>query len=410
MDGRRQGLSRRGFIGSALATGVACAFGETDGAASVPAGARTYSVPLLGDTHFDAAPAETYHAAFIRRYAAAGLQPNKSREHIRNGKMWAGPMRDIIRASAQTVRDDAAFVLHLGDLVQGDCCDGTVHRRMLEDAWRYFKGEYDAALPFVTVCGNHDVRDPDGHEAERVYADFMPPRMAAELGGRAVRPITSTDFVFRQGPDLFFVFDFNDNKEVKVREPTVSHARFLRQRQLLLENRAARHTFVVVHGGVFPLDKASDFRWFWLGDPRQADERREMMRLLAERNAIVLCGHQHVLSLKDAAFPQGRITEFTMNTVFYGHGMKENPAVPEVVYDDPAKFGSLSGENEWWKGADARIHDEYRPHLRRCYHAKGAGHAVLRVSDAGVAVDYCGHAARTPTAVFTLRETGSREV
>ena len=391
-------MNRKEFlVGAAGALGVAGCEGLFGGPSD------RYSVAVLGDTHFDADPATVYHSRFIADYAKAGLHPGKFREHRRNGLMWKGSCREIVRASAETVRDDAAFVLHLGDLVQGDCCDGTVHRRMLEDAWRYFKGEYGAALPFVTVCGNHDVRDPDGHEAERVYADFMPLRMAAELGGRAVRPIASTDFVFRQGPDLFFVFDFNDNKEVKVREPTVSHARFLRQRQLLLENRAARHTFVVVHGGVFPLDKHSDFRWFWLGDPRQADERREMMRLLAERNAIVLCGHQHVLSLKDAAFPQGRITEFTMNTVFYGHGMKENPAVPEVVYDDPAKFGSLSGENEWWKGADARIHDEYRPHLRRCYHAKGAGHAVLRVSDAGVAVDYCGHAARTPTETFVLR-------
>ena len=389
--------TRREFISGAAA------FGLAGGCRSPAADARTYSAPLLGDTHFDAAPAETYHAAFLRRYAAAGLQPNKFKEHVRNGKMWAGPMREIVRASAQTVGDDAAFVLHLGDLVQGDCCDGAAHRRMLADAWAYFRGSYPRRLPFVTVCGNHDVRDPDGHEAERAYAEFMPPRMAAELGGRAVRPIESTDFVFRQGPDLFFVFDFNDNKEVKVREPTVSREKFLRQRQLLLENRAERYTFVLVHGGVFPLDKASDFRWFYLGDPRQTDDRREMTRLLAARNAIVLCGHQHVLSLKDAVLPEGRLTEFTMNTVFYGHGMKENPAVPEVVYDDPAKFGSLSCENEWWKGADAKIHAEYRPFLRRCLHARGVGHAVLRVSDAGVAVDYCGHAARTPTETFVLR-------
>jgi len=394
-------LNRREFVVSAIAasTGLCGGCRLSDACNK----RRSYSVPFLGDTHFDGFSPEVYHAAFARRYKALGLQPNKFKEHVRNAKMWAGPCREIVRASARSVRPDAAFVLHLGDLVQGDCCDGMTHRRMLSDAWSYFRGEYPAELPFVTVCGNHDVRDPDGSEAERVYADFMPPRMAHELGTRAGEPVAGTDFVFRQGPDLYFVFDFNDNKEVKVREPSISHAKFARQRQLLLNNRAERYTFVAVHGGVFPLDKASDFHWFYLGDPRQADERREMQRLLSERQAIVLCGHQHVLSLKDAVFPEGRITEFTMNSVFYGHGMKENPAVPDVVYDDPSAFGSLSGENEWWKGEDARIHDEYRPFLCRCYHARGVGHAVLRVSDDFVEVDYYGQNALVPTRTFRLR-------
>ena len=400
---RRTDLSmrtnRRDFILGAVAAGLSGGCLTGDG---VPL-RRSYTVPVLGDTHFDAEPAAVYHSRFIADYAKAGLHPGKFREHRRNGLMWKGPCREIVRASAEVVRDDAAFVLHLGDLVQGDCRDAATHRRMLEDAFAYFRGSYPQHLPFVTVCGNHDIRDPETDAAERAYASYMPARMRDELGCRAAEPVDGTDFVFRQGPDLYFVFDFNDTKEAKVRESEVSRLRYLRQKRLLEAHRAERYTFVVVHGGVFPLDKLGDFRWFYLGDPRLTAERLEMTRLLAERNAIVLCGHQHVLSLKDAVFPEGRLTELTMNTVFFGRDLQENPAVPEVVYDDPAAFGSLSGENQWWKGADARLHDEYRPYLRRCYHAQGVGHGVLRVSDAGVAFAYYGHDARTPTETFVLR-------
>ncbi len=334
---------------------------------------RSYSVSVLGDTHFDTSPVETYHSAFIRKYGKDEGQWWRPAEFARNAKMWAGPSRRILEASGRTAGADTRFVLQLGDLVQGDCADATIHRRMLDDCAAYMAGVYPGKLRFVTVCGNHDVRDgvdPMGNDREAAAA------YRAFAGGQ-------TTFGFREGPDLFVVMDFNRGREDAA---TV--------KRILAENGGVRYTFLVTHGGVFPFDVWSR-RWFYLGAPEDDALRREMRALFASRNAIVLSGHTHKLEYKEAVFPEGRLVEFTMSTVACGANGALVPAEPEVMREGVAAYGDVKWARE--SPAVAALFGEYRPFMRHYYAARSAGHAVLRVSDEGVRFDYYGQDALTPT-------------
>lgn len=392
-------ISRRTFVG-----GVAAWAGLAVGGCRCLSGrdGRTYSAAILGDLHYDRSPETFYHAKFISEFGGTGRYPGRFKELTRNAVMWQGPSRRILAASGKCVTDDTALVLQMGDLIQGDCNDFALHRRMLDETAALMKSAYPESLPFVTTCGNHDVREGgDGRDlaATPVYAAFARDFHRKELGGRACGAIEHSTFAFRQGPDLFLVLDFNQ----------AEHQLEL-VRRLLDGNRDVRYTFVVTHGGIFPFDSWNNCRWFCLGgthtiglafDPAADPVRREMRALLARRNAIVLCGHTHHLELKEADFPEGRITELTMNSVPFMTGGGEYPGEPAVVREGAASYGDV----DWVRNEPTMkaLFDEYRPFMRRYYFANAAGHARLRVSDDGVSVDYYGRDSLVPTKTFVLR-------
>ena len=393
-------LSRREFVGgmSAFAGLAAGGCAGLRGAES-----RAYSVSVLGDCHYDAAPDTLYHSRFIVLFKGTKQHPMRFKEFVRNAKMWAGPSREILSASGRCVTADTAMVLQMGDLIQGDCNDFAVHRRMLEDTARLMKSAYPDSLPFVTTCGNHDIREGGkgrNFAAAKPYAEFARDFHRKELGNRLRGTVEEPTFAFRQGPDLYLVVDFN------FAEKTTGSVR-----RLLDENRDVRHTFIVTHGGVFPFD-CWDCRWFYLGgvhnsykdsrtDSATDAQRREMRALFASRNAIVLCGHTHHLELKEAKFPEGVITEMTMNSMPGKSNGGEFPSEPEVVREGAARYGDA----DWVKDSPevAALFNVYRPFMRRYYLANAAGHARMRVSDEGVWFDYSGRGSTEVTKTFRLR-------
>ena len=168
-------MSENTFVGRVWSWGLAVGLGTVvvltsglSGCLTSGASDEAYSVSVLGDMHYDAAPPEKYHAKKLASCAKNGnLQPPCLKEFTRNAKMWEDVCKRILASASAVRRPDAAFALQLGDLVQGDCRDAATHRRMLEDAFAYFRGRYPQHLPFVTVCGNHDIRDPETDAAER---------------------------------------------------------------------------------------------------------------------------------------------------------------------------------------------------------------------------------------------------
>ena len=378
-------MNRREFLKGVAVSAAGAAFG---GCRMFGEG-ESYSVSVLGDTHYDTAPDTVYHAGFRRLFDGTGGHPSRYKEFVRNAKMWAGPSRRILEASGKCVTPDTRFVLQMGDLIQGDCNDFAVHRRMLGDTLAFMRSVYPKDLPFISVCGNHDIRhgnDADDNAAIAPYEEFMVPYARGQVG--TMGTVDGTTFGFRSGPDLYVMVNFNKGATTV---PVV--------RRILAANPDVRHTFVVTHGGVFPFD-SWETRWFYLGGPELDASRREMRALLASRDAIVLCGHTHKLELKDAEFPEGRITEMTMNTVQGTGTAYENPAEPEVVREGAETYG----DTEWARSANiAPLFDEYRPYMKRYYLAKAVGHARMRVSDRGVWFDYYGRDALTPTRTFRLR-------
>ena len=108
-------------------------------AAGILAGCRTapsrsvYSVPLLGDVHYDCPPIDTFHSEFRRLHASDGYFDSYRGEFESFSSMWGevGRSAALVAASGKIRRPDAAFALQLGDLVEGDCESPQAHARML---------------------------------------------------------------------------------------------------------------------------------------------------------------------------------------------------------------------------------------------------------------------------------------
>lgn len=317
-----------------------------------------YSVVILGDTHFDDADPLKYHAGYT--------DPNPAREaahreeFARNGQMWSGRCRELVKRAACLVDDDTRFVFQMGDLIQGDTADADTHKRFLDDALNLLKGSIAPELPFVTVAGNHDVRGNDNRSCRKAYKEYMMTRMSRELG----QEITDINFLFRCGPDAFVVIDFNHPKAQRIKD-------------LLEEARDARHLFVIVHGPVFPFDDPDIYFWYLLGSRNDsyAAERREIRALLASLNAIVLCGHTHTTEFMDWRGDGGRITQMTMNSVW----SSEEKGEYKVIASGAAEYGNKAGKV---------LFDEYRPGIRAYTLSESAGSYKLIVDGSRVLIDF----------------------
>ncbi len=370
-------VSAAGLAGLSLPGEILLAKGRGDAVGK-------YSVVILGDTHYDALDPELYHKGY--ELADKVREANHRKEFVRNGQMWAGRSRDLVKRAACLVDEETKYVFQMGDLIQGDTADAETHKRYLDDALNLFKTEVAPDLPFVTVAGNHDLRGNDDAVVTQAYTEYMSARMSKELG----QEITGTNFLFRNGPDAFVVVNFT---KPKVDEITA----------LLNEARGARHVFVIVHGPVFPFDDPKYYWWYLLGNRKdsKAEERRKMRALLASLNAIVLCGHTHTTEFCDWYGDGGRITQMTMSSVW----REESQATYTVLASGAKEYGTLlfKEKPETATEANKALFDEYRAGIREYSLSEAAGSYKLFVEGEHVWVDfYAGDSPRLSKR-FTLR-------
>ena len=344
---------------------------------------HSYSVVILGDTHFDDMDSLKYHAGYTLENKKREAAHRK--EFLRNGLMWNKRCPELVKRAACLVDDNTRFILQMGDLIQGDTADAATHRRFLADAMDLFKRELAPELPFVTVAGNHDLRGNDDAVATQAYLDYMPARMSEELG----KEITGTNFSFTVGEDTYVVLDF-------------THPDLGAIERLLTEADSARHLFVIVHCPVFPYDSKKYFWWFLMGgknDPRP-EERRYVRRLLAEREAIVLCGHVHRTELLDWYGDGGRITQMTMSSVW----AKESQGSYRVLAEGKNGYGSVYFPGSSLKAPETEaLFEEYREGIRRYSMADAAGSYRLSVGKRGIFVDFYAGSSPRLTQRFRLR-------
>lgn len=376
-------LERRDFLLSGLA---AVGTAALDGCRSFGA-ARDYSISILGDTHFDTAPASVYHAKWVPRHA--GDWRDRQVEFKRNAEAWADRLPRLVAAAAKARRADTAFLFQMGDLVQGDCSDFETQLRMFRDAQAAcMQGFGD--LPFLTVCGNHDIRGG----GDRAFDAYILPLAAKTLN----RPTLETaSFTFRQGPDAFIFVDFM--------RPDVGLIN-----AMLDETADARYTFLVSHAPIAPTDTWGAY-WFLLGKPEHTAARRALFQKLLRRRVIVLCGHLHRTQIRRWVRDEGEVVEFCANSMW-----RPQEDRPRVVFDKVMQFGDYvkahpAAMNEDHDGCLQKrtvpellaLVDEYRPGLVDYRMYMAAGHYLLRVSDAGVFVDFHACDARSPTETFRLK-------
>ena len=376
-------IARRRFLKDAAALGV---FAFVGGCRSRGAGDASYSISILGDTHFDAAPQSLYHGKWVPRDQRDWI--GRQNEFKRNVAMWETRLPRLVAAAAKTRRADTAYLFQMGDLIQGDCSDFDTYLRFFRDAQAACSKGF-GGLPFLTVCGNHDIRGGGG----KAFDAYILPIAAKAIG----QPVTSANFMFSQGPDAFLFLDFMRPDAAKLDA-------------MLDASEDARHTFLVLHSPIAASDTWGPY-WFLFGKPEDTARRRALFRRLLRRRAIVLCGHIHRTQIRRWVRPEGELVEFAANSVW-----RPQEDVPKVLCDSPSQFGDYTRAHPTPMDEDhdgchqkrteqeiVALVDEYRPGLVQYRMLQSAGHYLLRVSDRAVEIDFYACDSLTPHETYRLR-------
>lgn len=347
---------------------------------------ESYSVVMIGDTHWETLPESTYHAGY-KGYEKQDKSWKKKMKSIKGyAKMWEDRLPRLVKRAVSLAGPDTKFMLEVGDIIEGYTKDAPAHKKMLGDVYSYLD-KASGSLPFVTVVGNHDIRGNSGTVASEAYREFMTAKMSEQLG----KKIEKTTFYFTVGPDAYLVIDFNspDNAEIE---------------KMLNQTKNARYTFLIVHGPVIPYDNVNHYNWFLHGRGSSDADRLKFRSLFAKRKVIVLCGHTHKTEFADWKGDGGRITQLTMSSVW----TKESLGEYTVDCDTPAQYGSLRLDYLEKKGkastpeADSMF-SEYRKGLKKYLHSPSAGSYRMNVSKKGVTVDFYPGDSETKAATFVLR-------
>ena len=338
----------------------------------------SYSVAILGDTHYDVEPESVYHSHYDESNQWAKVQHEEFR---RNGEMWRGRCRRLLAASGRLAKEKSTdFVLQLGDLIQGDCDDVPTHRRMLAESIKLIREAYPAGLQFLTVVGNHDVR---GKGAREAYFSFAEPYLSDQLGEPVKYPVIS----FRKGDDLWIICDFEmtDLKHLIAELEKASDS---------------RHVFVVTHGP-FTVPEGAFPAWRLGGSPACDALRPKLYEALSKRHAIVLSGHTHTTAFYRHENKWGGFCEFTANSVW----KTDELATGEPLATTPAEYGSWARKNlsGRFKEDFERAAQEFQSGLKEYFMNKGAGHSRLNVLESGVTVEFYPGSADIPARTFKMK-------
>lgn len=329
-----------------------------------------YSVVMLGDTHYD--KDETYYHAGYCLPDNPTREENHRKEFKRNADMWQQRCPKIVARARALVDDSTKAFFQMGDIIQGDTATAEIHTKFLNDTVNFLKSHL-GRLPFVTVVGNHDVRGNDDSVCEAAYKEYMTGRMGAELG----QQVTSTNFSFWIGPDVYICIDFNKPNDEEVE-------------RLFAESENARYTFVLVHAPVFPYIAKTSYNWIYLGRKATPERREKMNRLMARRNTIVLCGHTHLTEFYDWYGYDGRITQMTLSSVW----AKPEQGVFSVISENPETY-TVKSHDDWFEPIRKGLKGFFRSYSIGCY--------KLRVSDSGVYVDFYAGDSEKVSKTFVIR-------
>jgi 3',5'-cyclic AMP phosphodiesterase CpdA len=365
-------LSRRDFLARTTAASATVAGITTAAKATAPApAAAPWSFALLGDTHFDKLEHHDFQwlaaehpgdVEQIKRYSAhaASLLPE-----------LLATLKAKIRAAKKTAGEAAApieRIVHVGDFVEGLCGTSKLAERHVDDAIEFVeRAELDA--PLLLTKGNHDVTGPGAVEA---YEKRILPFLGRQLNSRA--PEKARYAVEHRGAK-FAMFDAYDKASLDWLKETLGRT------------RRGGPTFVVVHQPIIPFQARGN--WSLYIKPEQAATRRELLNLLGEHRAIVLCGHVHRYGFTVRESDNGPFAQLCVSSILSARDEQPKQLLegidaygPDLTELEP-KFQPES------KAVRRKIFVDEKPLVRHFEYADAAGHAVLRIDGPRVTADVC---------------------
>ncbi len=253
---------------------------------------------LLGDLHFD--KLEHHDFAWLESKKAGDLG------QIRNySRITAEIMPRLFATVREVVADSrSAFVLQVGDLVEGLCGSEALAVRQNQEALAFVQ-EARLGVPFLFTKGNHDVTGDGAAEAFRqVCHPFLAEQAAGFAGGGK---LTSANYTVQCAGACFSFFDAYDPQSLEWLEA-------------VLATRTARHCFVIVHPPVVPYGARAT--WNLYASTKDRPKREKMLALLGKQNAFVLGGHIHKFNSLTRTTPGGgKFVQLAVSSVINSLGV-----------------------------------------------------------------------------------------
>ncbi len=278
---RRKFVASMGMLAAALPLG-SCAFNFT------PSAGNGFNFMLLGDIHYD--KVDHHDLDYVRSKFGEG-----DVTQIQNYSRIAAENlpKLLVQTKQQGQALNADFYLQLGDFVEGLCGSEQLATKQTEEFISLMKAQ-QLNRPFFVIKGNHDIT---GIGAPETYKKVVLPWQTSEQK-QEMKNANST-FVHKNA--RFILFD------------GYTPDQSLEWLKGVLADNNQKLIFFCVHQPVIPFNARSN--WHVFGRPDQQKQREELLNLLGDNNAVVLCGHLHKTSILTRKTARGKIVQVCTGSV-----------------------------------------------------------------------------------------------
>lgn len=354
-------VSRRTFLqSSTAASGLALTPSLLRAAAVSSPGPVSFI--LLGDLHYD--KLEHHDLAWLEKKHPNDLNQikNYSRLTARIMPRLFATLRSTIAELNRTPATRIAFVLQVGDLVEGLCGSEELATRQNTEALAFIR-DAQLGVPFLFAKGNHDIT---GDGAPAAFANVFHPFLTTQTRGvaPATEEIRSARYAIRKGNAEFAFFDAYDRESLDWFEAAVAR-------------RSAEHLFVVVHPPVIPYGARAT--WYQFSSEKDRSKRNKLLDLLGRERAIVLGGHIHRFSALARKTSRGGFAQLAVSSVID----ETNPqprtrlsGLADYTGDQIRVEPKFSPDTE---SARRAVFDTERPFIRSFEYDDLPGYAIVKV-------------------------------
>jgi len=354
-------MNRRQFLQASLAATL------LSPAQAAPA--KAFSFVLLGDLHYD--KPEHHDYAWVKEHS-----PDSVRQSANYSKLTSEVMPKLFATVRETIAERSksaapvAFVLQVGDLVEGVCGSEELASTQNREAVEFIRGSA-LGVPFLFTKGNHDVTGPGSDDAfRRVFHPFLTEQARRLAPGAG--EVKSARHSVTVGHAQFVFFDAYDAESLEWFESVAA-------------TRTADHCFVAVHPPVVPYGARAT--WYLYNGAKKQAQREKLLELLGKQEAFVLGGHIHKFNQIARVAGRGRFAQLAVSSVISAG----EPKVKDVLTGIEQYTGDQirveprhSPDTEPQRRA---VYDAERAFVKAFAYADLPGYAVVTVDGARVTAE-----------------------
>ena len=330
---------------------------------------------VLGDMHYDRI--ENHDLAWLAEQGD-DLRQVTTEYTVFTNNFWSD-FTALLRERSS--KEDVDAVLQLGDLSEGLAGTEELADQMAECLFRAVDSVgFD--VPVIITKGNHDITGPGAEDAyNRIYLPNM-----ARLAG--LDSLASADYSKEIEDVLFVCFD-----------PWNRTGDNLEKLEKNLEASNAKYKFVMTHEPVIPINERC---WHLLR--RRPEKRNELLRIIAENNAIVLCAHMHLYSVVRRDTEWGPVVQILVNSVIRDRDMIE-PMEVKTEYGESLALNVPDWKPETMEERCQWLREE-TPYVKYFKQMDLPGYGIMKIDHKkkSVVLEYYAGMSETPFDVVDINE------